>query len=68
MWYELKQHLKKLDWILIGSVVLLVSIGLLSLYSSSLGRGDLFNFNKQIIFLGLGFFLMIGLSFFDWRP
>jgi len=61
------RHLKKLDWILIIAAVLLVGIGLLSLYSSSLGRGDFSNFNKQIIFFGVGFFLMIGLSFFDWR-
>ena len=61
------RHLKNLDWILIIAAVLLVGIGLLSLYSSSLGRGDFSNFNKQIIFFGVGFFLMIGLSFFDWR-
>ena len=61
------RHLKQLDWILIVSAVLLVSIGLLSLYSSSLGKGDFLNFKKQIIFLGVGFLLMIFLSFFDWR-
>ncbi len=60
-------HFKKLDWILITSVLLLVGIGLLSLYSYSLGRGDFFNFKKQIIFLVIGLFLMLGLSFFDWR-
>ncbi|GAI38644.1 unnamed protein product, partial [marine sediment metagenome] len=31
-------------------------IGLLSLYSSSLGQGDFLNFKKQIIFFGGGFF------------
>lgn len=61
------RHLKNLDWILIIAAVLLVGISFLSLYSSSLGRGDFSNFNKQIIFFGVGFFLMIGLSFFDWR-
>jgi rod shape determining protein RodA len=61
------RHLKNLDWILIAAAVLLVGIGLLSLHSSSLGREDFSNFNKQIIFFGLGFFSMIGLSFFDWR-
>ena len=60
-------HLKKLDWILIVSALLLVAIGLVSIYSSSLGRGDFLNLKKQIIFLGIGFFLMLGLSFFDWR-
>lgn len=60
-------HLKKLDWILIVCVLLLVGIGLLSIYSFSLGRGDFSNFKKQIIFLIIGFFLMLFLSFFDWR-
>jgi rod shape determining protein RodA len=40
-------------------------MGLLSIYSSS--KGDFLNFKKQIIFLGVGFFLMLVLSFFDWR-
>jgi len=60
-------HLRKLDWILIISALVLVGIGLLSLYSSSLGRDDFLNFKKQIIFFGIGFFLMLGISFFDWR-
>ena len=61
----IKQHLKKLDWILIISVFLLVGMGLLSIYNSA--RGDFLNFKKQIIFFGIGFFLMILISFFDWR-
>lgn len=60
-------HFKKLDWILIITALLLVGIGLLSIYSSSLGRGDFLNFKKQIIFLAGGVFLMFLLSFFDWR-
>jgi len=40
---------------------------LLSIYSSSIGKGDFLNFKKQIIFFGGGFFLMLTLSFFDWR-
>ena len=60
-------HLKKLDWILITAALLLVSIGLLSLYSSSLGKGDFSNFKKQLIFLGIGFFLLLLFSLFDYR-
>lgn len=60
-------HFKKLDWILIISTLFLVGVGLLSIYSSSIGRGDFLNFKKQIIFFGIGFFLMVLLSFFDWR-
>lgn len=61
------QHFRKLDWILIISTFLLIGIGLLSIYSSSMGRGDYLNFGKQLIFFGIGFFLIIALSFFDWR-
>jgi len=64
---EIFLYLKKLDWILIITVLFLVGIGLLSIYSSSLTKGDFLNFKKQLIFLGIGFFLMLGLSFFDWR-
>ena len=59
-------HFKKLDWIIIFSVLLLVAIGLLSIYSSSLS-GNFLNFKKQIIFLGIGLFLLVLFSFFDWR-
>lgn len=58
-------HLKKFDWILIGATLFLVLIGLLSIYSSS--KGDFLNFKKQIIFFVIGIFLMILISFFDWR-
>lgn len=60
-------HLKKNDWILTIVVFLLGVIGLLSIYSSSLGRGDFLNFKKQIFFFALGFLLMVIISFFDWR-
>ena len=60
-------HFKKLDWILITATLLVVAIGLISIYSSSLGRGDFFNFKKQVIFFTVGFILMILLSFVDWR-
>lgn len=58
-------HIKRLDWILILNAVLLVSIGLLSIYSSS--KGDFLNFKKQIIFFAIGFFLILLISFFDYR-
>jgi len=60
-------HLRKLDWTLIIVAILLVGIGLLSIYSSSLGKGDFLNVQKQIIFFGIGFGLMLLISFFDWR-
>lgn len=60
-------HLRKLDWILITAAILLVGFGLLSIYSSSLGKEDFLNFKKQVIFFGIGFFLMLTISFLDWR-
>lgn len=60
-------HFRKLDWILIISAVLLTVIGIYSIYSSSFRNGDFFNFKKQIVFFVLGFFLMLGFSFFDYR-
>ena len=60
-------HIKKLDWLMLISVFLLVGMGLLSIYSSSFGKGDFLNFKKQIIFSGIGIFLLFLFSFFDWR-
>jgi hypothetical protein len=45
----------------------LAGIGLVSLYSSSLHAADFTNFYKQAAFLAIGFFLMLVMSFFDWR-
>lgn len=61
------KHLKKLDWILIIVSSLLVGIGLISIYSISSNSGDFTNFNKQIIFYGIGAMLMFLLSFYSWR-
>ncbi len=61
-------HFKKFDWSLIASAVIISGMGLLSIYSSSLGKGGNFlNFKKQVIFLGIGILSMIVISFFDYR-
>ena len=52
---------------MIITVFLITGFGLLSIYSSSAGRGDLSNFKKQLIFFGAGLFLMFFFSFFNWR-
>ncbi|MFH1509753.1 MAG: FtsW/RodA/SpoVE family cell cycle protein [Candidatus Nealsonbacteria bacterium] len=64
---EIINHLKRLDWILILSAIILVFFGLISLYSSSLSDGNFSNFHKQILFFGIGIFLMLFFSSFDWR-
>ena len=58
---------KKFDWILIISVLLLISIGLISIYSSSVGSNNFLNFKKQIVFVGIGLVLMFFFSYFDWK-
>jgi len=60
-------YLRELDWILIAASVLLVAFGLLSIYSSSLKGGDFFNFQKQLIFAGIGLVLMFLFSSLDYR-
>lgn len=60
-------HLRRLDWIIILSSIFLTGIGLLSIFSSSLGRGDFSSFLKQFFFFLIGLTFMFFLSFFDWR-
>ncbi len=60
-------YLKKMDWVLNLTVLLLAGMGLLSIYSSSVANNDFLELKKQIIFLIIGFFLMLVMSFFDWH-
>lgn len=59
----------KLDWILFTSVVLLLSLGLLALYSISLQDTSFnsMNLNKQLVSCILGIFALFFFSFFDYR-
>jgi len=63
----LLKYWRRFDWLIIISALLLAGIGLLSLYSSSVGRDDFLNFKKQFIFLGIGVLLMFLISFLDYR-
>lgn len=58
---------KKFDWIMMITVLFLVGIGLISLYSASLKEGDFIHFKKQLIFLGIGVFLCWIMSLGDYR-
>ena len=60
-------HLRNIDWFIAGTAILLSVFGLISLYSSSIGLENFGNFQKQIMFLGIGIVLMLGISYFDWR-
>lgn len=58
--------LKKLDWILIISVLLLAAIGLMSIYSTSFYHDRGF-FYKQAGFIIAGIILMLVFAFIDYR-
>src|SRR3989344_5333906 len=60
-------HLRKLDWVLIGSAALLTCFGLAGIWSTGVARGDYSNFIKQAIFFAAGFTLMLAISFFNYR-
>ena len=60
-------HLRRLDCLMLISVFLLMGMGLLSLYSSSIERADFLNFQKQAIFAVIGLILLLLFSFMDWR-
>ena len=62
-------HFRKLDWILIASVIILCAISLLVLFSFNFQTGpDEFNsFKRQTYFFIFGFFAMIIMSFLDFR-
>ncbi len=59
----------KLDWLLVVTIVLLLGIGLMALYSVSFASGSFNpnNFYKQIIAILLGFALFLFFSFYDYR-
>jgi len=68
MFNRLKNHFANFDWIIIAAVILLISFGLIEIYSVSLGSGELslINFRKQLLFAGVGIFLLIFFSFIDY--
>ncbi|HBA36908.1 TPA: rod shape-determining protein RodA [Candidatus Falkowbacteria bacterium] len=67
MFNRFKIYLKNFDWIIFAAVLLLVTFGLVEIYSVALGRGNLepLNFQKQIIFAGTGFLLLFAFAFID---
>lgn len=60
--------LRKLDWVMIGAIILLLAIGLLSIASTSEARtGAFFIFKKQAIFAAIGLALLFLLSLINYR-
>jgi len=63
----LRRASARLNWGLFIPAFLLTSLGLLSIYSSSLQRGSFFEFKKQLIFFGVSLAAFLVLSFLDLR-
>ena len=64
------QLLKKLDWLLLTSVVLLISVSVVLIYSTSgstAGEFDFSNLKKQIIFAVLGLLSFFIVSLIDYQ-
>jgi len=64
---RLKLYLKNFDWIILAAILLLVTFGLMEIYSVALGQENLnlLNFKKQLIFTIFGFGLLFLFAFFD---
>ncbi len=60
-------HIKKLDWILIASTLLLCAISSLVLFGIDVGEQTRNFFSKQILFIGIGVAAMLVFSFLDCR-
>lgn len=58
---------KKLDWGMIIASSLLVCFGLAGIWSAGMAKGNLGNFEKQIVFFVAGLSIMFAVSFFDYR-
>ena len=64
---KIKLYLKKFDWVIFSSVILLACFGLIEIYSVALGQEtlNLLNFQKQIFFIILGIILLFIFAFID---
>ncbi len=60
------EHIERYDWLLTGAVFLLVSFGLLSLFSLS-EVSPFPYFHRQLLWAGAGFVVLVLASFIDFR-
>lgn len=61
------ERIKNLDWTLIISAFIVTALGLASIYSAGLAKGDFTNLLKQIAFFAGAVFLMFLISLSDYR-
>jgi len=55
------------DWSLLAPAIFLTGIGLTSIYSSSISRGNFFDFKKQLVYFGIALLCFALLSRLDLR-
>jgi len=60
-------YLRKIDWPIVVIVLILLGIGMASIYSSSSAESGFLNFYKQAIFMGIGLVLMFIFALIDYR-
>ncbi|MFH2105229.1 MAG: rod shape-determining protein RodA [Parcubacteria group bacterium] len=68
--FQIVKHLRKLDWLLLAAVILLISLSIVLIYSTSgstAGEFDFSNLHKQVIFVALGLLFFTLASFFDYQ-
>ncbi len=61
--------IKRLDWFILGPIIILLCLSLAQIYSINLGQigGDLLFFRKQVIFVVLSLLLYVIFSIFDFH-
>ena len=65
-----KSEIQYLDYTLLLSVLMIVVIGILTIYSTGFDPIDKLNnglYRKQVLWFGIGFFLMMAISFINYR-
>ena len=63
-----RRLLENIDWVLILIVILISSVGIITIYSASISYGlQVDYYQKQILWLFLGLMLMIGTTLIDYR-
>jgi len=64
---RLRLYLKNFDWLIFAAVILLIAFSLVEIYSVALGQEkfSLINFQKQILFAGVGVILLFLFTFID---
>lgn len=70
MFFRVSFFLKTFDWLFFSCIFLLISFGLMEIYSVALGQGSqvaLLNFKKQLVFAGIGLILFFIFYFIDQR-